>query len=116
MESAARHHHSAHPTHYEGGSRQSFHHPRTSLGATHNRRSLGAAGHWLHLLTVAAPLVIGEVFKDADKRWKAMRAVGVGTAIASEAIWTYRISQDKKHDAEDRKALKDCEEHCGNSR
>ena len=55
--------------------RQSFHHARTSLGA---------AGHLLHLGMVAAPLVIGEVIVDTEKKWRAMRMVPVLGAIASD--------------------------------
>jgi hypothetical protein len=82
---------------------QTFHHPRTSLGAT---------GHLIHLATVAAPLVIAEVIKDADKRWRAMRMVSVGAAIASEAAWTYRLAKERQRDEEARAALKECSEHC----
>jgi hypothetical protein len=56
------------------GNRQSFRHPRTSLGA---------AGHWIHLAAVAAPLVIGEVIKDPNARWRALRLASVGAAVAS---------------------------------
>ena len=65
--------------------RQSFHHARTSLGA---------AGHLLHMGMVAAPLVIGELIHDSDKRWRAMRLVPVIGALASEALWTMKISHD----------------------
>jgi hypothetical protein len=63
--------------------RQPFHHARTSLGA---------AGHLLHMSMVAAPLVIGEVIHDSDKRWRAMRIVPVIGALASEALWTMKIT------------------------
>ena len=105
-----RHHPQRHP--YPETPRQGFYHSRTSLGATHHRRSNGSAGHMLHLLSVAAPLVIAEAVKDPDKRWRAMRGVAVGTAILSEALWTFRISQDRKDREQSRDALKDCEEHC----
>jgi hypothetical protein len=84
--------------------RKAFRHPKTALGAT---------GHWIHLATVAAPLVIAEVIKDSDKRWRAMRMVSVGAAIASEAAWTYRISKEREKDAESHEALENCEQqHC----
>lgn len=111
MESAARHRPHVYPPRTEDGTRQAFQNSRTSLGAAHHpRASLGAAGHWIHLLSVAAPLVIGEVIKDSDKRWRAMRGVSVGTAILSEAVWTWRIAQDRQKDAEARDALRSCEE------
>jgi hypothetical protein len=83
--------------------RQPFHHPRTSLGT---------AGHWIHLLSVAAPLVIGEVIKDSDKRWRALRGVSVGAALLSEGVWTYRLAQERKKDEEAHAALKECSERC----
>jgi len=83
--------------------RQAFHHPRTSLGA---------AGHWIHLAAVAAPLVIGEVIKDPDKRWRALRLASVGAALISEGLWTHRLSKERKHDEEDRAALESCYGQC----
>jgi hypothetical protein len=81
--------------------KQAFHHSRSSLGAT---------GHWVHLLSVAAPLVIGEMIKDPEKRWRYLRLASVGAAIASEAVWTLRLSKDKKKDEEMHDALRACSE------
>jgi hypothetical protein len=66
---------------------QQFRHPRTSYGV---------AGHWLHLLAVLSPLVIGEVIKDPDKKWRAIRLASVGTALASEALWAHRVMKQKE--------------------
>jgi hypothetical protein len=112
MERAADHRHHPPRHQYPDPSRQAFYRPRASLGATHYHRSNGSAGHLLHLLTVAAPLVIAEAIKDPDKRWRAMRGVTVGTALLSEVLWTFKISQDRKDRTEAREALKDCEERC----
>ena len=83
--------------------RQPFHHARTSLGA---------AGHWIHLLSVAAPLVIAEAIKDPDMKWRAMRLVSVGAAIASEAVWTLRLAKDRQKDEESHAALEACNDRC----
>jgi hypothetical protein len=85
------------------GNRQSFRHPRTSLGA---------AGHWIHLAAVTAPLVIGELIKDPDKRWRALRLVTVGAALVSEAVWTHRLSKEREKDEAARAAEKSCSERC----
>lgn len=77
----------------------SFHHPRTSLGAT---------GHWIHIAAVAAPLVIGELVQDSEKRWRYLRLASVGAAIASEAVWTHRLSKDRQKDEDARDALAAC--------
>lgn len=84
--------------------RQAFHHPQTTLGA---------AGHLLHMGMVAAPLLIGEVIVDSEKKWRAMRMVPVIGAIASEALWTMKIARDRKKEEQDHEALEACrEEHC----
>jgi len=83
--------------------RQQFRHPRTSLGA---------AGHWIHLAAVTAPLIIGEVIKDPDKRWRALRLVSVGAALASEALWTHRLSKERQKDEDSHAALEACHDRC----
>jgi hypothetical protein len=67
--------------------RQPIHHPRTSLGA---------AGHWIHMAGLFAPVVIGELIKDADKRWRYVRLASVGTALAYEALYTVREQNRRK--------------------
>jgi hypothetical protein len=83
--------------------RQAFHRPHTALGA---------AGHLLHMGMVAAPLVIGEVIVDTEKKWHAMRLVPVLGALASEALWTMKIAHDRKREREDHEALDACRESC----
>ncbi len=95
-----------------------YHQPRTSYPGAYrqpfynSRTSLGAAGHWIHLAAVAAPLVIGEVIKDPDARWRALRLASVGAAIASEALWTHRLSKERKKDEESHAALEACHDRC----
>lgn len=66
----------------------------------HSRTSLGVAGHWLHLLAVLSPLVIGEVVKDPEKKWRAIRLASVCTAIGSEALWTHRLLKRRAEEEE----------------
>ena len=72
---------------YQQAARRSIHKPNSALGAT---------GHWIHLLSVAAPLVIAESIKDPDKKWRALRIAAVAAPLLSEAAWTLKISQDRK--------------------
>ncbi len=81
--------------HAQTSHRRAFHHPRTSYGV---------AGHWIHLLSVLAPLVIGELIKDPEKKWKAIRLASVGTAVLTEGMWTYRVKK-RREDDEQRLAL-----------
>jgi hypothetical protein len=63
-----------------------FHNPHTSLGA----------GHWLKTVGILAPLVIGEVIKDPDQRWRFIRLAAVGTALLSEGLYTHRIRKERE--------------------
>jgi hypothetical protein len=81
--------------------RQAFHRPQTSLGA---------AGHLLHMGMVAAPLFITEAIVDPERKFRAMRMVPVLGAIASEALWTMKISRDRKSQEEAHEALEACRE------
>jgi hypothetical protein len=72
--------------------------PRVSAERPHNRQpfhkpytTLGAAGHWIKTLGILAPLVISEVIKDPDRKWRAIRISAVASALLSEAMWTNRI-------------------------
>jgi hypothetical protein len=87
-----------------GTQRQPYHHSNTSVGAF---------GHWIHLINVATPLVISEVVKDADKKWRYLRLASVGGAIVSEAAWTLKVAHDRKEREESRAELDACrEQHC----
>ena len=71
--------------------RQGFRNPHTSLGA---------AGHWIRMAGIMAPLVIGEIVKDADKRWRWIRISSVATALVSEGLYAQRIQSERKNRAQ----------------
>jgi hypothetical protein len=74
--------------------RQAFQHAHTHIGA-------GSAGHWIRTAGILAPLIIGEIIKDPDKRWRWVRIASVATALVSEGLYTHRISRERQH-CEDR--------------
>ena len=78
--------------------RQAYHRPHTSLGA---------AGHWVKTAGILAPLVIAECIKDPAQKWRAIRIAAVATALLSEAMWTHKISQERKHAREREHQLTD---------
>jgi hypothetical protein len=104
-ERSSRTHHHQPRSEFQGAPfhRQAFHRPHTTLGA---------AGHFLHMGMVAAPLVIGEVIHDPDKRWRAMRMVPVVGALASELLWTMKIAHDRKREEEAHAELESFRERC----
>jgi len=75
---------------YQQAARRSMHKPHSALGAT---------GHWIHLLSVAAPLVIAESIKDPDKKWRALRIAAVAAPLLSEAAWTLKVLEVRSSSA-----------------
>jgi hypothetical protein len=80
--------------------RQAFQRPRTSFGV---------AGHVVYTAGALAPLVIGELVEDSNKRWRLMRLVSVGTALAYETLHVIREEQRRK---EQEARLAECRSRC----
>ena len=72
--------------------RQAFHRPHTSMGAS---------GHWIHMLGLLAPLAIPEFIKEPDRQWRWVRMSAIGTAILSEALWTARVHREREQEREE---------------
>jgi hypothetical protein len=82
--------------------RQSFHRPHTSLGV---------AGHWLHLGMAAAPLFIAKYIPDPETKWRVMTMVPIAGAVASDFLWSLKISHEREREEETRAALEACGGH-----
>jgi bacteriorhodopsin len=79
--------------HRDLAARQSFHNARTSMGA---------AAHWVKMAGIMAPLLIGEVVKDAEKKWRWIRISSVATALLAEGLYTRRIHRERQQRHEER--------------
>ena len=42
---------------------------------------------------ILAPLVIGEIVKNPDQRWRLIRLSSVATALIAEGLWQQRMRQ-----------------------
>jgi hypothetical protein len=92
--------------------RRAFCRPQTSLGGAafyRQHRSHGIAGHLVYTAGALAPLVIGELVEDVDKRWRLMRLVSVGTALAYETLHVVREERRRK---EQEARLAECRDRC----
>lgn len=45
---------------------------------------------------ILAPLLIGEIVKDPDARWRYIRIASVATALVSQGLYTSRIQNERK--------------------
>jgi hypothetical protein len=75
--------------------RQCFQHSKTQIGA-------GSAGHWVRMAGILSPLIIGEIVKDSDKRWRWIRISSLATALVSEGFYQYREKQRQEQRAHER--------------
>jgi hypothetical protein len=67
--------------------REAFHHSHTKMGAI---------GHWVRTAGLLAPLVIGELIKDPDKRWRWVRIASVATTLVSEGLYTNKVRRERE--------------------
>jgi len=63
-----------------------FRKPQTKLCGTR---------HWLRLLGALAPLIIGELVHEPEKRWRYIRIASVAMAVISEATWAQKIKKER---------------------
>lgn len=68
----------------------------------HSQIGVGGAGHWIKMAGILSPLIIGELVKDNEKRWRWIRIASVATALVSEGFHTQRIMQQRKERNEER--------------
>ena len=66
--------------------RQPFHKPHTALGVA----------HWIKTLGILSPLVIGELVKDPERKWRFIRIASVSMALISEGLYTHRIQRERR--------------------
>jgi hypothetical protein len=70
-------------------SRQEFHNSNSSIGAI---------THLVKMAGILSPLVIGELVKDADKRWRYIRIASVLTAGLTETLWATRVRRSREEE------------------
>ena len=79
---------------------QSFQEREVSRAAQSDRepryRSPAGSGHWVRTIGVLVPLVIGEVVKDPDQRWRFIRISSVAMALISEAMYAHKVQKERE--------------------
>ena len=59
--------------------------------------TLGVIGHMVKTAGILAPLIIGEIVKDSDKRWRWIRIASVSTALLSEGLYAQRVQEERRN-------------------
>lgn len=78
-------------------------HTQTDRKRHHDQHHYTGAGHWVRTVGALAPLVIGELVKDPERKWRFIRITSVLLAVASEASYAHRINKERERDAQDRR-------------
>jgi hypothetical protein len=53
-------------------------------------------GHWVRTAGILAPLVIGEIVKDPERKWRFVRITSVAVALISEGLHARRIHRERQ--------------------
>ena len=53
-------------------------------------------GHWVRTAGILSPLVIGELVKDPEKKWRFIRITSVAVALISEGLHAHRIQRERR--------------------
>jgi hypothetical protein len=62
----------------------------------HRPPSSGGTGHWTRTIGVLVPLVIGEVVKNPEQRWRFIRISSVAMALISEGLYAHKVHQERE--------------------
>lgn len=52
-------------------------------------------GHWVRTAGILSPLVIGELVKDPEKKWRFIRVSSVAVALISEGLHVHRLNRER---------------------
>lgn len=59
--------------------------------------SSAGTGHWVRTIGVLVPLVIGEVVKNPEQRWRFIRISSVAMALISEGLYAHKVHQEREN-------------------
>jgi len=53
-------------------------------------------GHWVRTAGILSPLIIGEVVKDPEKKWRFIRITSVAVALISEGLHVHQLRRERR--------------------
>lgn len=59
-------------------------------------------GHWVRTAGILSPLVIGEIVKDPERKWRFIRVSSVAVALISEGLHVHRLNRERREREEAR--------------
>jgi hypothetical protein len=58
----------------------------------------GEVGHWVRTAGILSPLLIGELVKDPERKWRFIRVSSVAVALISEGLHVHRLNRERTHE------------------
>jgi hypothetical protein len=53
-------------------------------------------GHWVRTAGILSPLLIGELVKDPERKWRFIRVSSVAVALISEGLHVHRLNRERE--------------------
>jgi hypothetical protein len=78
-------------------------HPAHPSGRPFPHAPPSEIGHWVRTAGILSPLLIGELVKDPERKWRFIRVSSVAAALISEGLHAHRIQRERR----------EREAHCG---
>jgi hypothetical protein len=70
----------------------------------HDRhRPPSPVGHWTRTIGALLPLVIGELVKEPEKKWRFIRVASVAMAVINEASYAYQVQKERTEREQERR-------------
>ena len=71
-------------------------HPKEQYPRASSHTPPSEVGHWVRTAGILSPLVIGELVKDPEKKWRFIRITSVAVALISEGLHAHRIQRERR--------------------
>jgi hypothetical protein len=71
-------------------------HPEEQYPRPSSHTPPSEVGHWVRTAGILSPLIIGEIVKDPEKKWRFIRITSVAVALISEGLHAHRIQRERR--------------------
>lgn len=71
-------------------------HPDKNPVRSFHHSGEGEIGHWVRTAGILSPLLIGELVKDPERKWRFIRVSSVAVALISEGLHVHRLNRERR--------------------
>ena len=71
-------------------------HPKEQYPRASSHTPPSEVGHWVRTAGILSPLIIGEIVKDPEKKWRFIRVSSVAAALISEGLHVHKLRRERE--------------------